>query len=69
RNLALSESVTREQERAVNMRQTRMNTALRYCLNSFTIFTVHFDYGNGMEEVVGSNPTRSTKVPIPTFPL
>ncbi len=48
-------------QKAANMLETRMNTAslcsfvfLYVCLYSFTL-------GNGMEEVVGSIPTRSTK--------
>ena len=46
------------------MRETRMNTAslcrlvfLCVCLYSFTL-------GNGMEEVIGSIPIRSTNIPF-----
>jgi hypothetical protein len=43
------------------VRYSRINTASPCRLLLFVVGTLHFDYGNGMEEVVGSNPTRSTK--------
>jgi len=43
------------------MRETRMNTARCYHLLSLGVAPVQFVERNGMEEVVGSIPTRSTK--------
>ena len=48
---------------ALNMRRTIMNTAVRCRLLSLAIRAPLFVEGNGMEEVVGSIPTRSTKFP------
>src|SRR5215469_7923724 len=42
------------------MRETRMNTAPSCLLLSLGILPLQFVEGNGMEEVVGSIPTRST---------
>jgi len=42
------------------MRRTRMNTASPCRTLSLALGTLHFVQGNGMEEVVGSIPTRST---------
>ena len=42
------------------MHQTRMKTAAPYHLVSLYILPTQFVEGNGMEEVVGSIPTRST---------
>jgi hypothetical protein len=46
--------------RAGHTRQTRMNTALVYHSVSCAIVCIYSVLGNGMEEVVGSIPTRST---------
>jgi len=43
------------------MPETRMNTASPCCSGSLCIWPFQFTLGNGMEEVVGSIPTRSTK--------
>jgi len=43
------------------MRQTSMNTASPCRLLSLHLGMPFFVEGNGMEEVVGSIPTRSTK--------
>ncbi len=43
------------------MRRTRMNTAPR-CQSHFALVArLHSKMRNGMEEVIGSMPTRSTK--------
>ena len=42
------------------MRETRMNTAPQSSSLSFAVVALQFVEGNGMEEVVGSIPTRST---------
>jgi hypothetical protein len=43
------------------MRRTRMNTAPRYHSSCALVARRHSKMRNGMEEVVGSIPTRSTK--------
>ena len=43
------------------MRRTRMNTAPRYQSRSPLVARLQWKMRNGMEEVVGSIPTRSTK--------
>jgi hypothetical protein len=42
------------------MRRTRMNTAPHYHLRSYRVALQQSKMRNGMEEVVGSIPTRST---------
>ena len=56
--LAVSLRYTRK---AVNTPETRMNTASPCRSGSLRICPFQFTLGNGMEEVVGSIPTRSTK--------
>jgi hypothetical protein len=46
---------------AANMRETRMNTASLYHFVSLPISPSQSTLGNGMEEVIGSIPIRSTK--------
>jgi hypothetical protein len=48
--------------KAANVRKTRKNTAFLYHSVSLLICPYSFALGNGMEEVVGSIPTRSTKL-------
>ena len=49
-----------------NMRRTRMNTAPQYRSRFACVVPLQFKMRNGMEEVVGSIPTRSTnKKPLP----
>jgi hypothetical protein len=55
--LAVSLRYTRK---AVNVRETRMNTAFLCRSISVCVCPSRFALGNGMEEVVGSIPTRST---------
>jgi hypothetical protein len=43
------------------MRRTRMDTAPRYHSRFFYVARLQSKMRNGMEEVVGSIPTRSTK--------
>jgi hypothetical protein len=43
------------------VRETTMNTASQHRSVSLAVWTLQFVEGNGMEEVVGSIPTRSTK--------
>ena len=43
------------------MRRTRMNTAPLYLSHFPCVAPLQSKMRNGMEEVVGSNPTRSTK--------
>jgi hypothetical protein len=43
------------------VRKTRMNTASLYRVVLLPLVLCRFTLGNGMEEVVGSIPTRSTK--------
>ena len=43
-------------QKAVNVLETRMNTAFRCRSVSLPIYPSRFTRGNGMEEVVGSNP-------------
>jgi hypothetical protein len=44
----------------MNVRENRMNTASPCRFGSLCIWPSRFTLGNGMEEVVGSIPTRST---------
>ena len=48
-------------QKAANQPETRMNTALLYRYVSLLIFSRSFALGNGMVEVAGSIPARSTK--------
>jgi hypothetical protein len=47
---------------AANVRQTRMNTAILYRVLVLYIGRYQFTLRNGMEEVIGSIPIRSTKL-------
>jgi hypothetical protein len=49
--------------KTANERKTRMNTVFLYRSVSLLICLCLFALGNGMEEVVGSIPTRSTNKP------
>jgi hypothetical protein len=51
-------------KKAVNMPETRMKTAFPCRCVSLLICPCAFALGNGMEEVIGSIPIRSTNNPI-----
>jgi hypothetical protein len=51
----------RDIRKAANMPETRMNTACLCRSVSLYVWPSQFALGNGMEEVAGSIPARSTK--------
>ena len=51
----------RHTQKAVNERETRMNTAFLCRFVFLCVCPYSFALGNGMEEVIGSIPIRSTK--------
>jgi len=59
----VSGSVAQEGIGAVTTRERRMNTAPEYHLRFVCVASLQLKMRNGMEEVVGSIPTRSTKSP------
>jgi hypothetical protein len=61
----VSGSIAREGMGAPNIRERRMDTAPQYHLRFVCVVLFQFKMRNGMEEVVGSIPTRSTN----SFPI
>ena len=58
----VSGGVTQEGIGAATMRESRMNTAPEYHSWFVGVSSFQSEMRNGMEEVVGSIPTRSTKI-------